>query len=521
MSSQPPQTTKRVKLAGAFSAVPTPNVEVPPIASTAVTASRTAVYTMPPPISKYDPGTPVAMLKARDAQGPVVTISQPKKPSFTFGSPTIADKPVGGFAYLGYGLVKGGDSAPPTGSFAHAADARSAYALKGGKLYSDRSKLSAATADATIVMPMSDMGGTWGETRIPTITLASNTTALFKMPSFVEAQAEAATRIDLGAADAVLLIAADKRLQTETAVVTSPLPYLPHLSKYAVLLNPPPGCKYGATVIDAMEQVSRPLKLTLQHAAKESHTVVVEVWPSTLAEAGLDAGALRTTPVIAYINASLDAWSGEAKLMVVALAAPPPDVETKHVAFAKSPALKSHFNDLGHAAEEAKTRERSVDQLLMNEGRAVPLAYARVGVANTMLLDKSAAVGVVKSHAVAMAREQSDESTKGVLAVVSAATDETIANGLEAIDKIPGYATIESLMAKINSQMDDAECDVQQAEMVSAATFLHALLAGGKATADALRPLVHGYKSTGDAAEDDESDFDGGEDDPDDLSGNL
>ena len=89
---------------------------------------------MPPPISKYDSGTPVAMLKARDAQGPVVTISQPKKPSFTFGSPTIADKPVGGFAYLGYELVKGGDSAPPTGSFAHAADARSTYALKSGKL---------------------------------------------------------------------------------------------------------------------------------------------------------------------------------------------------------------------------------------------------------------------------------------------------------------------------------------------------------------------------------------------------
>ena len=157
----------------------------------------------------------------------------------------------------------------------------------------------------------------------------------------------------------------------------------------------------------------------------------------------------------------------------------------------------------------------------MNEGRAVPLAYARVGVANTMLLDKSAAVGVVKSHAVAMAREQSDESTKGVLAVVNAATDETIANGLEAIDKIPGYATIESLMAKINSQMDDAGDDVQQAEMVSAATFLHALLAGGKATVDALRPMVYGYKSTGDAVEDDESDFEGGEDDDDDLSGNL
>ena len=520
MSSQQP-TTKRIKLAGAFSTVPTPRVEVPPIASTAVTATKTAVYTMPPAIAKYDSGIPVALLKARDAQGPIVTISQPKKPAFTFGSPIIGDKPVGGFAYMGYELVKGGDSAPLTGSFAYAADARSAYALKSGKLYSDRNKLSSATTDTTIDVPMSALGGTWGETKIPTITLASNTNALFKMPSFVEAQDEAATKIDLGAGDAVLLIAADKRLETETAIVTSPLPYLPHLNKYVMLLNPPIGCKYGATVIDAMEPASRPLKLTLQHAAKESRTVVVEVWPSTLAEAGLDAGALRTTPVIAYINASLDAWSGETKLMVVALATPPPDVETKHVAFAKSPALKSHFNDLGHTAEEAKTRERSVDQLLMNEGRAVPLAYARAGVANTLLLDKSAAVGVVKSHAVAMAREQSNESTKGVLAVVNAATDETIANGLGAIDKIPGYATIESLMAKINSQMDDAGDDVQQAEMVSAATFLHALLAGGKATVDALRPLVYGYKLAGDAAEDDESDFEGGEDDDDDLSGNL
>ena len=62
MSSQQP-TTKRIKLAGAFSMVPTPRVEVPPIASTAVTASKTTVYTMPPAIAKYDSGIPVALLK--------------------------------------------------------------------------------------------------------------------------------------------------------------------------------------------------------------------------------------------------------------------------------------------------------------------------------------------------------------------------------------------------------------------------------------------------------------------------
>ena len=59
MSSQQ-LTTKRIKLAGAFSTVPAPRVEVPSIASTAVTATKTAVYTMPPAIAKYDSGIPVA-----------------------------------------------------------------------------------------------------------------------------------------------------------------------------------------------------------------------------------------------------------------------------------------------------------------------------------------------------------------------------------------------------------------------------------------------------------------------------
>ena len=59
----------------------------------------------------------------------------------------------------------------------------------------------------------------------------------------------------------------------------------------------------------------------------------------------------------------------------------------------------------------------------------------------------------------------------------------------------------------MDSQMDNADDDVHQAEMVSAATFLHTLLAGGKATINA-RPLVYSYKSTEDAAEDDQSDSD-------------
>ena len=524
MSNQQP-TSKRIKLASAFSKTPMPRAEESQSsASTTVAVTKTAVYTLPPTNTKYDSGIPVAMLKAHDAEGPVITISQPKKLSFTFGSPTISDKSVGGFAFAGYELVKGGDSAPPTGSFGYAADARSAYALRSGKLYSDRSKLSATTVDANIVVPMSDLGGTWGETKIPTITLASNTNAFFTMPSFQEAKNEAAGKIDIGAADAVLLTTADnpKRLDTEKVIVTSPLPYLAYLSKYLMLLNPPPGGKYGATVIDVLETESRPLKLTLQHAAKKSRTVVVELWSSTLTEAGIDVDALRSIPVIAYIHASLDAWSGETKLMVVALAAPPPD-QAKYIAFSKSSALKSHFNGLGHNAEEAKGRERCLDQLLMNEGRAVSLKYARAGVANTLLIWKPAAAALIKSHAAAMAREQANDSTSGVLAIVNELDDETITNSLEVIEKITGgYATVESLMGAINARMDDAVDDAQHASMVSAATFLHALLAGGKAAVDPLCPLVYGYKSARDATEDDdeESDFEDGGDD-DDLCGNL
>ena len=63
------------------------------------------------------------------------------------------------------------------------------------------------------------------------------------MPPFHEAKDEAANRLEVGAANAVNLIAADnpRRLETEVAVAASPLPYLPHFSKYAMVLNPPLG----------------------------------------------------------------------------------------------------------------------------------------------------------------------------------------------------------------------------------------------------------------------------------------
>jgi uncharacterized metal-binding protein len=512
-------SSKRPKLSGAFSQVPVPRVETPHNITHAATATKTAVYMLPPTITKFNSGVPVAMLKARDC-GPVVTIAKEKKPSFTFGGALIDDKPVGGFSYIGFSHVKGGDSAPQTGALGHAVDTRPAYVLKSGKLFADR-KLSEATVDATIAVPMSGLGGMWGEINAPTIVLASNTNALFNMPSFHEAKEIAAGNVDIGAVDAVSLIAADnpKRLETEKAVVSSPLPYLPYLSKYVMLLNPPPNGKYGAVVLDVAEvSATRPLKLTLQHASKESRTVVVEVWPSTLAEAGLDAKTLCVTPVIAYISASLDPWSGDTKLIIGALAAPPPDLAS-YVAFAKSVAMKSHFNDLGHTAEEAKSREQSVDQILMNEGRAIPLKFARAGVANTLLLDKPAALGLVKSHAASMAREQA--VAKGVLDVVKTADDDAIIAGILGIDKVTGAVTLENLMHKINAEMDDAD-DSQQVDMVCAATFLHALLAGGKATVEDLRPLVYGYKQSGDDdGDDEESDFEAGEEEGEDLGGNL
>ena len=508
-------STKRAKLSGAFSSVP-----VPPVSASldsnfgaTVRGGVTNVFMLPPTLSKFDSSLPAAPLNVNDSKGAVVTIEQSKRPPFTFASPVIDGKPVAGFAYQGYSMVAGGDGGPATGSFGHAADVRSKFNLKNGRLYVARDKMARVTADPSIKKPMV---AAWGEDKqIPLTVLASNTNAFFQMPSFLEAQTEVAKIIEIGATDAIRLVTVDqpkKTLDVESAIITSPLPYLPYFDRYVMLLNPSPssGIKYAATVIDIADSVNgRPLSVKLQHATKDTLVVDVQIWPSTLEESGIPTSQLRSIPLVAFIDASLDPWGGVTKLMITALAAPPPQM-LQWVAFHKSPAIKAHFNDVGLVdSKEAKSRETSVTQLLMNEGRAVPLKFSRAGVANTLLIGKAEAVRSVKNHAAIMARENPSECTSGVLNIVSQASSKDIADSLEELDEIPGFGTVTALMNGINEKMDDAADGAEHANMVCAATFLHALLAGGKAVAGSLLPMVYGWKMTEDTADKDESDFEG------------
>jgi hypothetical protein len=170
---------KRPRLMQAFGKVPEPRVEVAPSVTSAVSSKATA-FMLPPTLSKYGLTVPTAPLKVHESKGPVITISQAKKPSFTFGSPVVNDKPVTGFAFLGYSLSKGGDSAPPTGCFGRIAEARAFYTLKNSKLFTAIDKVPSATPDVTIEVPMSELGSSWGEMEIPTLALASNTNALLR-----------------------------------------------------------------------------------------------------------------------------------------------------------------------------------------------------------------------------------------------------------------------------------------------------------------------------------------------------
>ena len=485
-------TKKRNKLSDAFS-TPLKRVEVASTVAVPAASNKITVCMLPPPITKsMNSGVPAATLKVHNERGPLITIANTKKPPFAFNSPTIDGAQVNGFGFQGYTTVKGGDTAPPTAACGTTYSAGSQYNLKNGRLYSSFPRDAPSVKEDTAVeVPMSDLGGTW-DTKLPTVVLASNTNAFFDMSSFHEAKSEAAKKIEIVAAGAVCLIAtAEKKLQTEPTVLASTPAYLDYLSKFVLLFNPPPDSKYGARVCDVIaSSEKRPIEIVLQHPVKQNLTRKVQVWQSVLDGIGISLNQLRNTPLIVYIDASLDTWTteGKTKLMVVAIATPPPDLST-YIAFSKSSAVKAYFNDIGHVAEDAKKVEEMVPHILMNEGRAVPLGVCRVGVMNTLLLNKNATLSLLKSHAESLAPT---DATKEVLDLVNTATEEATVAALLAIDKMPSSCVD---LASVMELLLTSDGDTMPNEETIAATFLHALLAGGKEAVTFLSPMVYGWNN--------------------------
>ena len=521
MSAQNTNKRPKLSLSNAFGAAPTKQEEVASHATVSVSDNKTTVSILPPCAAKFGLFVPAAVLKVHSEKGSAVTIASPKKPGFTFVSPTIDGTQVAGYAYVGYTIVAGGDNAPPTGSFGSTRGTDSAYKLMNGKVFPSASiKAPPPTLDSETTVPMSKLGGTW-TLEVPTIMHASNTCALFNLPSFQDAVAQAASRIEIGT-NAVHLVAADKKLALEPAVVSGQLTYLPYLSCFVVLFNPPDDLKHGAKVMDVISNDKRPYDIVLQHPAKVNNTVSVQVWPSVLEWAGVNAQQLRYAPLIAYIDATLDPYRQKTILTVVAVAAPPPD-PSQYIMFSKSPTIKAHFNDIGFKADEAKSGNTQFDQLLMNEGRAAPLKKCRVGVLNSLLLDKCAVMRLLKQHAESLVRENPTEDTKGLHALVEAATEEATIGALEAIDQLPSsIGDVENMMTQLRASADDDDvAEDEHTGATIAATFLHALLSGGRDAVESLGPMVYGWKTEGDGLQDKDAQDDDDEDDDEELAGNL
>lgn len=482
---------------------------VVPSRSDVPAACPTKVYTLPMALRKTGntavlPGV-IRPSPTADAQAPVVTVKPEKAPPFAFASPTVGGKPLVAFGFLGYANVKAGE-APAPGVFATANDVRPKYSdVKNGAkaVYADYGALSTYERLNPQPVPTSAsmvaLGGTWGDSvAVPNDTLVSNARTLFNLKSFQEACDLASEKIAGGAAGAVRLFASsDRVLTTESALMATQPCYDPNLDKYLVLINHPE-CKYSMKVVDVETPETGPLTMTLAWTGPNfSYSRAVQCWPSTLEEAGVTTAQLKSETMLLFVDASLDPFRNERRLWLEAMAAPPPD-GSKYIAFGKSEPMKAHFNDTVHDAKKAKKYNKSaVDNLLVNEERAVPVLIKRAGFENALLLSKKAVINMVKTH----------EST---IPAVRQASDEVIANAVASLDDDRLANSVDSLTALAEKLMealpDDLTRDVQSTVKW---VFVKALLNAG--TAIELTPLVFGWRTA--SGDGEESDFEGDDDD--------
>jgi len=487
--------SKRPKLSGAFSAVTPPAaLEVARDVGNANANGAATVFMLAPTNDKYNTTSRMAVVAMSEQCGSVVVIEQEKKPSFAFASPSINDTSVAGYAYLGYWMASGFNSTTPTSTCAFMSDAQPKFTFKSDKgllkpVVPKASELSAIEEQS---MKMNELPGTWGTT-VPIHVIASNTSAFFGAPSFIDAVKLAAMQIDVGATtNGVLLVTDDesKRVQLKSARIQYPLQHLPHMDRYVLLLNPSDDCKYGAIMVNAEPGVDkRPVTMQLRHKTLPLPAKTVQVWQSTLEAAGIvDLNDLYTTPVFLYIDASLDAYRPNAiKLMVTAVATPPPDVSS-FVVFSTSRLIKAHFNDLVYNAEEGKMYPTdSVEHLVHNEDRAVPLTMKRVSNDESLLLYAPATVKMVKAYAAAC----SNTGLQSICAMVKATSDEVMIAAIQSVDGMQSYKELPDVLQALETEADkESQNEDAYVRAVCALYFVASLLHGGKEGVLSLAPNV-------------------------------
>jgi len=233
----------------------------------------------------------------------------------------------------------------------------------------------------------------------------------------------------------------------------------------------------------------RPVTMQLRHKTLPLPAKTVQVWQSTLEAAGIvDLNDLYTTPVFLYIDASLDAYRPNAiKLMVTAVATPPPDVSS-FVVFSTSRLIKAHFNDLVYNAEEGKMYPTdSVEHLVHNEDRAVPLTMKRVSNDESLLLYAPATVKMVKAYAAAC----SNTGLQSICAMVKATSDEVMIAAIQSVDGMQSYKELPDVLQALETEADkESQNEDAYVRAVCALYFVASLLHGGKEGVLSLAPKV-------------------------------
>jgi len=435
---------------------------------------RAVVIALPPPLSKT--GTvPVFFVETTDYDR-VYTSSVKGAPRMTYVVPTIDGKPLVGHSYVGFANAKT-SGAPvgsgsfgllsPTGVAAMKLVTKNADRPELRQSYPDMGTIEPYTNRTTVSTKMVSLGVEW-DVDMPLHCLMGSLTAFFTATTTdaatkaVLTSNEAASALDGGGGGHVQ-IRVDSEAKKLVVVPTTrqkPLPRAVHMDRYVLHANAPSDAKWGVCVrhVETPDNERAPLQIHVigKRPPFLNTSMTLTMFKSELEDAGLCVNDLHTASVLLYVEASLDAFRESTRYMVVGIAPPPPDL-TMYIEIQTSIALKEHFNSTVYAARDARAY-KNVDNVCINEGRAVPVRLRRVSNTDALLLPKEAVAQHVRRYCENRSGPKETPDARAAFEKLSRMSTATIAEAILALDRIEA-ATVDLLMDKVQ-RMPNTDDDV-------------------------------------------------------------
>jgi hypothetical protein len=425
------------------------------------------------------------MILSKAEEGPLKSIRKTSDTStvpglpFTFAYPNVTfegeRRPASKFSFMGY-LELNKDSPAPgvLGDLMSPSPSLKAY---GSNLYADTEENTVVPNESTVAQV--SIGAAWSTLDLAKAALVANTEAFFNTLRFqqVVQQASLDTTFKPIESDTYHLYKTSQGIQCNTT--PSKRAYSGSLSRFVVVLNPPPESKFGARVVGVSGGTrtergsTRPLKLTLAWVCNPTTQRDVTMWTSDAAamfgESDKDAlfARLKTESVLLLVTGVVSSDESNVELTVRAASMP---VDTSSFLAFESNVFKSLFNDLINTRNGiqssglSKLTYESSAEAILNSGGAVPLAAQRVsasdsGPTDALMLRKDAVVQLVRDIKV---HDEADDDTKAILDIVAKSDDEKIVKAVDALDKAAN-ATWTTAWTQHGRSMDDTRDEIVEA----------------------------------------------------------